>query len=672
MVLRPSQLLRILLPASIVLLWGCGGGGGGEIPLKAPTDLAGRWLEGGATSAVFTWTRAMDIDTFDGYYLEGQFGAGPYVNILDNDYLPAAFYMCPVTIDPAAGPELQPFNVRLKAFRGLTSPKYAYSNVTTLTMPVRQAGTVTVTSAPVGLQVNWTNNSAVADRLVLERGVIPYGSQTPTWTTLPGVAFGATAYTDLEAPEASTVSYRVVYGKGQASSFPSTSLPFYTHLRSPENLTATGGQGQVHLAWTNRSSPATSLAVYRISGIGSSSPNAQIATLPPTATSFDDLGLGPGCFTYRVEAQLAGYGWGASSENVKAITLPVTTSDIVLDPSALVLPIDANRAVPMTDGTWTLGVFQLPYTARVFTPSGGGHAAYDLPSAAEVLTPGLVRDGSGRPHVVYSRAVAVNSSAYVLLHAWHDGTGWQTEEITRPVASARKAQVCLDAAGEPVVFWYSDSIDFTGIRYASRSAGGAWTVEDPVAGLAAFAGCQGLGMTLDSAGAPVILVAKDRAFHVLRRAGDGTWTGETLPTDFPTDYYPSYAAITATADGDLHMLYPRNNYSPVFVREIVYQRRTGGAWTLPARIDSWAQDVSISSGLVPHPAGDRFAFLASAANGMTLCEIGRNGVKTVLLGYSYSGLHLGFTDQGKYRILAACASKIYGSGTEVYCLLQER
>jgi len=663
--------LPALALAILASLLGCGGGGDGEIPLKAPTDLEGVWMTDGPTSAQFTWTVVQSIDTFDGYYLEGQFGTGPYVNLMGNGYLPAAMYSFPVTIDPAAGPELQPFNVRLKAFRGLVSPKYATSNVTSLVMPVRQAGPITIENAPVGLKVTWTNSSSVADSLLLERGVCRDGNgMTYTWTTIPGVPASATSHEDKDAAEAAFVKYRVTYAKGQARSYPRTSDYVMTYLRAPEGLTATAGTEGVRLAWTNASLTASSLVVKRSTGIGSGLSFHDIATLPGSATSYDDPGLPPGAYTYVVEAQVAGFSGGTRSAYARVATLPATLSDLRLQPAIVNLPSQATAAAPGLDGAWWLAG-TASYTFYVQRPVGGAWTTQEFPNLTSVYRPQLCMDAQGRPHFVYTRPVTAGGSTYVLLHAWHDGTDWQTEEIARPVPSGYDQRFYLDAQGQPVVLWrgFTGGISPWGVAFKDGS--GTWKVEDPTASLSDGSFNQAYNLAPDASGLPLLLLGKGGNLYLVRRGGDGLWTAEALPAGRSPTADADLPAIASTPDGDVHVVYSCANVGAGMQDEVVYLRRSAGTWSQPAALSS-PREFHGYGPFVTSPAGDRLAFMAMSDEFMTLFVLDQGSLKTIALGgTSFQGIHLGFTAAGKLKLLADCSSELSGTGTENYIQFTE-
>jgi hypothetical protein len=177
-------------------------------------------------------------------------------------------------------------------------------------------GSTTLTAQPGDAQValSWTVSGG-ADTYNLYRGTTP-GGETLLLTGLVG-----TTRTDSTVANGTTYDYKVagvnVNGEGPRSN--EVSATPNSAPAAPSNLTATAGNRQITLHWTNHATSSSAVAIERRKG--SSNPFAQIATVSATATSYVNTGLRKRTtYDYRVRAvngtQVSGY------SNIATATTP--------------------------------------------------------------------------------------------------------------------------------------------------------------------------------------------------------------------------------------------------------------------------------------------------------------------------------------------------------------
>jgi hypothetical protein len=373
------------------------------------------------------------------------------------------------------------------------------------------------------VRLSWQARSDVTG-LLIERsaGAAP----TQSWTTVTTVAPPETSYVDDQVEEGRTYGYRLTWLDGSFRGFPSSSL-VQVGLRTPAALTAVPGVETVQLTWENRSSAATEIVVTRAPGLSGGFGPTELAHLPPTATSYTDVGVPTGLYTYSVQPRLGGSFGGVASVGVA--TLP-----------------------PAASGTWQTAILTMPGTD--FTFSFATRAALDdtdrllvfsrdnglvgsdqaswLPHALPVSSvsgqPYFHLDRSFRPHLVYLRTTVQGTNMNAVVHEWFDGTDWKSEELARLVAAA--INFALEPSGRPVVLVSGDGTG-PGLRVL-RWSGSTYVVDDPgiVVGGAGL-GLYGWAFAVSPEG-KIHLVAQGYSGETVHASRGASWASEpvTLPT----------------------------------------------------------------------------------------------------------------------------------------------
>lgn len=462
--------------------------------LEAPTDLvASRGSSYGAFN--LSWT----VDT--GQYVEVQARIGSAATWSTV----GTFYGTQTSVQLDTNtPERTAVSFRVRTTNGSQASDWSSeaSSDFGLTGPWIQS----VDGSSGSVRLSWQTRSDVTG-LLIERsaGDVP----TQSWTTVSTVAPPETSYVDDQVEEGRTYAYRLIWLDGSFRGYPSSTL-VQVGLRTPAALTAVPGVETVQLPWENRSSAATEIVVSRAPGLSGGFGPTELVHLPPTATSYTDVGVPTGLYTYSVQPRLGGSFGGVASVGVA--TLP-----------------------PASSGSWQTTILTMPQTDLTF--SFASHAALDdtdrllvfdgddglvgsdqaswLPHALPVNVlssqPYFQLDRSFRPHLVYLRSTVQGTNVNAVVHEWFDGTDWKSEELARLVAAG--LTFALEPSGRPVVLVNGDGTG-PGLRVL-RWSGSAYVVDDP--GIAV--GGPGLGLY-----GWAFAVSPEGKLHVVAQG----YTGETV------------------------------------------------------------------------------------------------------------------------------------------------
>lgn len=160
---------------------------------------------------------------------------------------------------------------------------------------------------------------------------------------------------------------------------------------APQNLTATGGSGQVQLSW-NAVPGATGYNLYRGIGDGSIPTSYQTGL---TGTSYTDTSVTSGTtYTYLVKAVSAN-GEGAASNTVSTITTPTA-------PTGLTATSGQPKSVPLT---WNRTTGAIGYNVYRGTSSGAEAAT---PVQIGLSTPAYTDTGLADGATYYYKVTATN------------------------------------------------------------------------------------------------------------------------------------------------------------------------------------------------------------------------------------------------------------------------
>jgi CARDB/Fibronectin type III domain len=218
-----------------------------------------------------------------------------------------------------------------------------------LVPPAAPSGLVATVVDGTTVDLRWTDNSSSEDGFGIERcggGLsICYDilGSPAVFTQIATVFRNVTTFANTGLTTGATYYYRVRAYNAYGASAASNTVFATPNVPTPTNLTATAtSSSQVHLAWTDNASDATSTQVWRCAGAGCTT-FAQIATLGAGVTSFDDGGLGETtAYSYRVRV-VASSGTSPYSNTATVTTLPATAAPAA--PSALVATVVSGNQI---------------------------------------------------------------------------------------------------------------------------------------------------------------------------------------------------------------------------------------------------------------------------------------------------------------------------------------
>jgi hypothetical protein len=260
------------------------------------------------------------------------------------------------------------------------------------------------------------------------------------------------------------------------------------------------------------------------------------------------------------------------------------------------------------------------------------------------------------------------------MHAWHDATGWQSEEIARRTLYSSSAQspctFALDTQDRLHLLWLKGGGTLQDLEYAVKGTDGAWIIE----GLTGMSSTSFLGnykLVLDPTGQPHVLVAAWQNFFHQTRSG-GTWTVESILTNGASvGWYDSMGAVASGPDS-ITLLAPRMRQPYDGSYDLVMFRKLAGAWK-PEEIVLTTSGYSTFNGtLASNKSGTRFG-LYYATTGGSMLRVWTAGVWTSsLVGpSSYGTPLLGFDPLDKIFLLVPAG---YGGSNNnyPYVLYQEQ
>ncbi|NTV74948.1 MAG: hypothetical protein HGA66_12165 [Holophaga sp.] len=670
---RPSRWFFVLFCVfSLVGLscGGSGGSGGGTPALNGPTNLQVTGDLGISSYLEFSWTAP--ANKIDGYEFEGALGSGTFTKV-GTDLLPAAWTYASASFNLDVVPEDSELRFRMRAVLGTAvSP---YSNVVASPTGLRKPVFTSTVNGADGIDLKWTNNSSVADTLTLERGTSTTWGGTYDWSVISGVSFGTTAYLDNQAPESTYLAYRVTYSKG-AKAVQAISSTLSTSLKAPTSLVATPMVEGVSLNWVNRSSGATEVVVMRANGITSYLNYQEVAHLAPTATSYQDLMLATGFYTYRVEARKASSSV-APSLSVQVATLPTPGSLSLLAPAIKSMPASVMGALD-SSGAWTFAQYKDYTTFEIATPSGTGWLSNPLANASLLVEPKLQLDSHDRPHTVYLRKVLQGSEEVAITHAWFDGAAWKTEEVARRILSGSSPSggitFTLDQADGLHLAWHKGSYSASGLEYACKDPDGAWKIESLDLVAPAPTSLGSFRLTTDASGVPYVLLGTWQEIFLLQRQGPNQWQWEKVPTGTASTSSYDTMDFMVSYGGDLHVFFTRTHepFDSVNYSDLCDIRKAGGAWT-PIQVvttTGFTGSTSVSY-FARSLKSDRIAIRFMGTSGQQLLTLNQGTWSTFTLGPSDSNRpYLGFDKNDRFYLLQQIG---YSSGTSLstYVLYSE-
>ncbi|HET6328456.1 MAG TPA: fibronectin type III domain-containing protein [Planctomycetaceae bacterium] len=237
------------------------------------------------------------------------------------------------------------------------------------------------------VQLTWTTNSTTGTGFTIERATDAAFTDNVTNFSAPATSGATATYTDTTVVPDNTYFYRVQALNGAVetafSNVVTENIP--APPATPSNGHATSITATtVNLAWTNN---ATNADVYKIFREIVGGTFTQVASLPPTATTFNDINLTPGTnYDYHIEA------WNISGPADR------TGADLfTVSPAITSLSVSTRSGQPVLSWTAPPGGPALTYNVYRGTSAGGESAT---PLATGLTTPSFT-DTSANPGTTY-------------------------------------------------------------------------------------------------------------------------------------------------------------------------------------------------------------------------------------------------------------------------------
>jgi len=590
--------------ALCLMLLDCGGGGGSS---SSPATPAAPQIQAtydpSKLEIKLTWTPV--AGNIDGYNLEFSYNSGAYALINQS---PIFRDVTTATLTFAATPpELATFGFRIcPVTSGVNGP---YSNVaeikTPLLPPTYVAAAYSV--ADGGILIKWETLSRLTDRYVLERAPCDAaGAPTGAWASLALPNPAATTFVDKAVAETQGYLYRVTAWSGTASSTTKgPSLRAVTPPLAPTAFTAQALPDTVGLTWVNQSRTATQIKITRVVS-GGYGPTVLVATLPGTATSFQDANLPLGYYLYTLSVS-DGQSTTTGPALYAAPANPNGSPSLTASTQTVSLSVSSFALSP--GGLWAFGT-SFPFT--VLPATWGTWPAWTSPASVyDGLQDSLRLDAQSRPHALYASQTA---STTVLNHAWFDGNAWVTEVIAQAPSTSNLSfanTYGLDQTGSPQALLYTPA----GLRY-TRKVAGAWVQEDidPSNTLAG-----NWHLFLDPSDTPHVLFTTLTDSREYSRNADGTWTRQILPNTMST-FVGIHFEDGVWADANTAWVFYKIPDVANLANDAFWaMQKVGGTWQPPVLLTSFpSTGIADRPSVALSPDGKRVVVVFAQKNGLFL------------------------------------------------------
>jgi len=521
----------------------------------------------------------------------------------------------------------------------------------------------------------WSHGSVHADGSRLARRVSRAGDPAEApWDLVP-VDRAATTFEDPEVAryvDRAVFEYRVESLAGEVPSPPRTMASQPAPPAPPADVSLALEGGTLRLRFRNRSAIATALEVSR-------EDHTAVATLSPSAVSWEDAATGPGFFRRGVQAVARGDPW-VVREVSGYVDASLFVPDPALDPlfrqGTLVLP-SAEIASRMRDGRWALASnmhgFGSPAEIRV--PEGEGWAVWMSPPrgpwnsrSGAVAAPGPLVDPAGRVHAIVGPGYDVSAPAGPVLHVWREDGAWHEEEIGFGIVQLTQVWAAMDAEGHVHALWRSweAAADAT---YATNR-GGAWITEDVPGTAFGLDDDERRPFAVAPGGEAVVLLPAppgEPPGFVLHRRLAGEWVSERIPDGLAVA--PGSVGLVATSADRITWLAPCGGSQ--LALDVCLRVRTETGWGPDELLDQGVPFFYDSGFIAASADGSRLAFALPTLEGRLRLLI-RNEASLVEFGLAAaSGVGaVGFTPEGKVWVLTGLASTVPWPVT--YLLYEER
>ncbi len=283
--------------------------------LNSPSDFRANVLSN--SQIIVSWT---DLSTNeDGFRVERSSDFGSSFHVLANAPINSSFF-----IDGTISLNSS-YLYRLSAYKGSVSSTYSYVQITTptlrspLTAPTLQS---VVAQTSETARLTWTDSNTEESGTVIQR------AGSGDFVEIARVNAGVTLFEDYGRSPEGTYRYRVGAFDATTSSPWSTELAVTMPARPiapPGSLSASiAGTQDVRLAWADGGGEKDGFKIERSS---EALPFNQIATIDAQSVFYQDSGLAPGTYHFRIRAYKGNY-HSEYSNGVTIIVSPVITEPL--------------------------------------------------------------------------------------------------------------------------------------------------------------------------------------------------------------------------------------------------------------------------------------------------------------------------------------------------------
>lgn len=178
-----------------------------------------------------------------------------------------------------------------------------------------------VTATPISttvVKLLWTDQSSDETGFKIERCT---GDPCSDFAQIADRPAGTVLYDDITACQGTTYSYRVKqYRAGSWETVSPAAVATTPAPQSPILTASTQAESRVSLSWSDPNSDESGFSIERCSGDPCDS-FSEVATVGPNVTSYNDDGLAPGIYSYRVSAlKNAGCPWRTAPSPVATVS----------------------------------------------------------------------------------------------------------------------------------------------------------------------------------------------------------------------------------------------------------------------------------------------------------------------------------------------------------------
>jgi hypothetical protein len=497
------------------------------------------------------------------------------------------------------------------------------------------------------IQLGWFLRQDVTG-LIIERSTGTTG-WTPVTTVPPGVA----RYTDTQVDELQLYSYRLRWVDGAIEGYNATLYPMNPGVRAPTALVAVPGVERVDLSWKNQSSAASEIVIVRTASLAPGGfSGSELAHLPPTATSFSDVGVATGLYRYEVHTRDTGVAESVAS--VPVATLPPSGS---WDVSVLQFPAGDLVGAYGTGIDDTGQVLAWSYSRGLMGSDSPAWLPHQLAHAdgLPLVVPIFELDASFHPHIVWMRSTVQNTLEAAAMQEWYDGSAWRTEELVRLQLDPWWVHA-LDPSGRPVVLTGKAS----GFRVV-RWNGSAYVVEDTGASLASNTSVSALRIAVSPEGVIHALVQGTDG-HVVHTWRDTSWKQEQVSLPSINETLQEIAAST----GDRLTV----TFFGLAGPQVDLVEKSGGVWGAPVTIPAATffvdgQSLRLeTSGTGAHPT-----LAMPTPSGLQIARSGDGWAPHTLTGTT-AAMGIGYDASDKLWVLISGGSDF--NGTTYLALFREK